>query len=192
MKVGLFFAHREDALLTGLVSSLFGKFNIGGFIFIHETEVDVFMTKQGETFYRYTHLRKPCLNLAYECLLLSVDEEEQQRLFSTCMACMQVKKPFNLQDILLLHAPFRDVEDLPIDQAPTLNNAQAIILILRECLRPDNRLREGIEGLHSRQTLLEDLFQRLQPLAVPVSWTTIFGLVKWGVGESERISARQH
>ena len=180
MKVGLFFAHREDALLTGLVSSLFGKFNIGGFIFIHETEVDVFMTKQGETFYRYTHLRKPRLNLAYECLLLSVDEEEQQRLL------------FNLQDILLLHAPFRDVEDLPIDQAPTLNNAQAIILILRECLRPDNRLREGIEGLHSRQTLLEDLFQRLQPLAVPVSWTTIFGLVKWGVGESERISARQH
>jgi hypothetical protein len=190
MKVGVFFAYREDSSFTGIVSSLYGKFNLGGFIFIHEAAVDVFMTRQGEHFFRFTHVRKPCLNLTYECMLLSVDEEEQRRMLSTCEACMQVKKPFNLQDILLLHAPFRDLEDLPIDKAPTLNNAQAVILILRECLRTDNRLREAVEGLHSRQTLLEDLFERLRPLTVPISWTSIFGLVRWEVGE--RISARQH
>jgi hypothetical protein len=99
-----------------------------------------------------------------------------------------VRKPFNLQDILLLHAPFREVADLPIDQAPTLNNAQAMVLILRECLRTDNRLRECVDGLHSRQVVLEDLFKGLHPLSVPVCWANLSSLVRWD-GERNSIKA---
>jgi hypothetical protein len=187
MKVALFFLPRLDSSL-GLMSSLYGRFNLGGFLFIHDTMLESFWTISGSVFSRFICKTSPIWREKYEFLLLSVDEDEQQRLLATCLACAQVRKPFNLQDILLLHAPFREVVDLPIDQAPTLNNAQAMVLILRECLRTDNRLRECVDGLHSRQVVLEDLFKGLHPLSVPVCWANLSSLVRWD-GERNSIKA---
>lgn len=159
--------------------TMYGRFNLGGFLFIDHAEIFMFATMQGSTFGKFQWKGGPLLDGACEYLMISVDEEERHRILTTCDACVEVKKPFNLKDMLLMHVPFREVEDVPIDQVSTLNNAQAIILILRECLNPCNRLREGLEGLHSRQTLLEELFNRLQPFAVPVTAANITALVRW-------------
>lgn len=187
MKVILFFFSPQDRPKESLGYLMYGRYNIGGFAFAHDTRVEAFLTKVGETFSRYEwNARGPAIGEFGEMdfLMVSVDDEEKSRMLATCEACVKVKKPFNLRDTLLIHVPFREVEDLPIDKAPTLNNTQALILILRECLNPDNRLREGIEGLHSRQTFLEDVYNRLLPLAIPVSWANVSALVKWDMRDS--------
>ncbi len=196
MQVALFFFSPQDRPKDSLGYLMFGRYNIGGFMFAHDTRVEAFLTKMGESFSRYEwKARGPDIGMYGEMdfLMISANDEEKRRILATCEACVKVKKPFNLKDVLLMHVPFREVEDLPIDKAPTLNNIQALILILRECLDPDNRLREGIEGLHSRQTFLEDLYNRLLPLAIPVSWANVSALVKWDVvGDSARNPDVQH
>jgi hypothetical protein len=184
MKAALFFFQPLGRRYGTPLHDLYGRYNVGGFMFIHDTTIQAFMTRQGEVFTRYEWAGQggePMREGTMDILMLSVDEQEQARLLATCEACAEVKKPFNLQDLLLLYLPFYEVEELAFDTAPTLHNAQAVILILRECLRMDNRLREGLEGLHSRQTVLETLFDRLVPLTVPMTWAAIQGLVKWGV-----------
>ncbi len=195
MKVVLFFLNPTDRTPETLVCCMYGRYNIGGFVFVHDTRIEAFMTREGESYSRVEWgAQRPYAGTPgeFEFLLLSVDDGEKQRLLATCEACVKVRKPYNLRDVLLIHVPFREVEDLPIDRAPTLNNTQALILILRECLNPDNRLREGIEGLHSRQTFLEELYNRLLPLAVPVTWANLCALVRWGVGDTSRNPAAQH
>lgn len=192
MKVGLFFLQPDDRPVGGVMHSLYGRFNVGGFLFIDEKSITMFKTKSGDSYGKYHWKDGAILSGRYECLLISADEGERHRLWTTCEACAIVKKPFNMRDLLLMHLPFREVEDLPIDRAPTLNNAQAIILILRECLNPDNRLREGIEGLHSRQTLLEDLYDRLQPFAVPVTSAQITALVRLEMDDLQGNPHEQH
>lgn len=185
MKVGLFFLQPDDRPVGGVMHSLYGRFNVGGFLFIDEKSITMFKTKPGDSYGKYRWKAGAILSGSYECLLISADEGERHRLWTTCEACAIVKKPFNMRDLLLMHVPFREVEDLPIDRAPTLNNAQAIILILRECLNPDNQLREGLEGLHSRQALLEEIFVRLLPLAVPATAANLSALVQWEVNDSQ-------
>lgn len=192
MKVALFFLQPEGRSPDGVVHAMYGRFNLGGFMFIDLTDINIFMTMQGSTYGKFRWKGGSILHGAYECLMISVDEEEKYRILATCEACVKVKKPFNLRDLVLMHIPFREVEDLSIDQAPTLNNAQAMILILRECLNPDNRLREGIDGLHSRQTLLEELFNRVRPLAVPVTAANIAALVCWEVDDLQGNPVQQH
>lgn len=164
-------------------------------MFFDQGSVFCYMTSQGETYRRVLPDLDCLAKESFECLLLSLDEEETSKILGTCEACVQVKKPFNLSDILLLYVPFREVEDLPIDKAPTLNNAQAIILILRECLRLDNPLRQAIEGLNSRQTLLEDLFRQLQPFCVAITTANMRALSSSGSGsvdERQGNPFRQH
>ena len=182
MKVVLFFFNPECRGRETVAYGMYGRYNIGGFMFVHEDRVESFFTRLGETYSKQEIGRRGVLmHGETDFLLLSVDDEEKGRMLATCEACVTVRKPFNFKDVLLMYVPFREVQDLSIVQAPTLNNTQAMILILRECLNPDNRLREGIEGLHSRQTFLEDLYHRLLPLTVPVSWANISALVKWSV-----------
>ena len=107
--------------------------------------------------------------------MLSVDEEEARKFRATCEACAVTHKQFNLQDILLMLMPFRDPAEISIVDAKTLNNTQAIILILRECLNLDNPLRLGLEGLHSRMTFMNNLYDNLAPYALPVLWSNLVG-----------------
>ncbi len=83
----------------------------------------------------------PAVGLAAsDLLLLSVDEEEQRKLKSTCEACVAARKPFNLKDVMLMYVPFVSPEEISVFEAETLNNTQAVVLILRECLNPTNPL----------------------------------------------------
>ena len=182
MKVVLFFFNPECRTRETVAYGMYGRYNIGGFMFVRENRVESFYTSLGGTFAKHEIGRRGVdMPGNTDYLLLPVDDEEMRRILATCEACVTVRKPFNFKDVLLMYVPFREVEDLPIENAPTLNNTQAIILILRECLNTDNRLREGVEGLHSRQTFLEDLYIRLLPLAVQVSWSNISALVRWCV-----------
>ena len=64
-----------------------------------------------------------------------------------------------------MHVPFREVPDTPLFECETLNNVQAIILVLRECLPKDHALQGVLRSLHSRQTLAEDLYNSLLPFS---------------------------
>ena len=112
-------------------------------------------------------------------LLIALTEDEQEKLWQTCDACVKARKPFNLIDLVLFHVPFREVEDLDVIAAPTLNNAQAIIVILRYCLNSNHNARNALNLLNSRKTLMEDLYCSLRPYALPVLWVSLTALVNF-------------
>lgn len=197
MKVALFFVQPEGRGPETPVHFLYGKYHVCGFMFIHATRVEAFCTWAGHEYTRFdwdraSHGGRFVAANHIDFMILSVDEDEGVKLMKTCEACERVKKPFNLRDLLLMYAPFREVEELAVDHAPTLNNTQAVIVMLRACLRTDNRLMEGLEGLHSRQTLMETLYNRLLPFALPVTWANITGLVQWPVEERQPDSKAMH
>ena len=98
-------------------------------------------------------------------------------MYETCEACVTVRKPYNLLDDILIHLPFTATE-LSVVDTPRLNNSQAIILILRECLNADNPLRRGLEGLNSRQTFMSVIHDILSLYALPVVWERLIDLNK--------------
>lgn len=112
-----------------------------------------------------------------DSLLLSVTSDEALKLHSSCVACAACRKPFNLQDLLLIHTHHILLVDppaeLPLYTAPTLNTAQAVILILKECLDPaTNPLmdpsKSRLPTLHSRRTYVETIYDAIHPFAAPV------------------------
>jgi hypothetical protein len=201
MKVVLLFQRRSiESTDDQLVSTFYGEYNIGGFAFVCDTEITAFWTMRGQLYTSYTcsgnqkSLPAPWRDKEVDILLLSVDEQEQDKLLKTCTACVQSKKAFNLRDLLLLFVPFREVQDTSVFEAPTLNNPQAIILVLRECLNAENPLRSGLDGLHSRQTVLDTLYSSLRPYTLPVCWQALVNLVKWlpAVDDTAQIFDLQH
>lgn len=185
MGVVIFFGREVDKVaFHPIPDMLYGKFSEGGFLFVSETQIELFFTLQGGEFGKHVYPKDGKCEVwntdkfALDFLLLSVDAEESRKIYSTCEACAKVHKPYNLRDMLLIHIPFRQPDELSVIDAPTLNNAQAIILILRECLNSDNSLRHGLEGLNSRQTLLSTLNDRLSPHALPVVWDSLVNLLK--------------
>jgi hypothetical protein len=161
---------------------LYGKYGEAGFLFVTDCMIEGFWTNSGQKYERRFWTCKKdrfCEHSSVDFLLLPVNDDEAYKLWGTCDACVQVGKPFNLVDLMLMHVPFRDAEDRSVYESSTLNNTQAVILILREGLRLDNQLRNGIEGLNSRQTLTETLYERLRPYTVPVFWSHLTSLVKW-------------
>ena len=198
MKVVLFFDQEKSRTPGSARHVMFGKYGGGGFLFVHENCMEVFWTSQGGE-YRRLIWKKQYKAMwdgsDTDFLVIGADEEEQHKLWSTCDVCVKAQKPFNLVDLLLIHIPFRDVEDRSVIDAPTLNNPQAIVLILRECLRMDNPLRNGIDGLNSRQVFLEDLFERVRPYCIPVLWGNLNNLVRWpadAVSDTSGVKGREH
>ena len=176
MKVVIFFTGNSDPLRNALFSRYLG----GGFLFAEGSNIEAFYSCTGEEFSKrpfsdtkINHFKEE--GFETEFLMLSVDEEEACKIRATCEACAVTHKSFNLQDILLMLIPFRYPAEISIVDAKTLNNTQAIILILRECLNSDNPLRLGLEGLHSRMTFMNTLYDNLAPYALPVLWCNLAG-----------------
>ena len=109
---------------------------------------------------------------AHDILQLAVSADEGDRLLKTCRACVQAKKRYNYRDVLLCNVPFRNPVDRTIFEAPTLHDAQAVILVLRECLDKDNPLLGVVGTLNSRTTMPSALFtcleKHLQPVVIHV------------------------
>jgi len=184
MKVVIFFDREQGRTPSSLRYIMYGKYSSSGFMFVGDTNVACYGplldAKFGCTLFHQRSSAGPdFFDNVTDYLLLGVDEEEAHKLLSSCQACMQSKKAFNLRDLLLIHVPFREPREIPLFEAATLHGTQAIILMLRECLHPGNRLRHALEGLHSRTTYTEAMYDRLRPYTLPVFWKDLVELVKW-------------
>lgn len=173
MKVLLYFLGETDR--ASIRYSLYGRFSQSGFLFVVDRELIRFGTSGGEVFRRMGPLDPSrCEDL--ELLLLTVSSDEAEKLLATCEACARVRIPFNLTDLILFYASiFRDLKERSLFDSPTLNHAQSVILILRECLETDNVLRVVVTGLHSRATLPDTLYQHLLPYTRPLLVSSVTG-----------------
>ena len=179
MKVVLGFLNDRDRTPETMRHVMYGKYSICTFIFVGETEIECYYSTPGGEFSRYVitngYNQK---DFEADFLLISLDEDEKLRLKATCDTCALVKKPFNYLDIAMMYVPFSTPTELSIAEAPTLNNSQAMVLFLRECLNRENPLRKALEGLHSRQTFMDILYERLSSHALPVLWSSLVGQLK--------------
>lgn len=168
MKVLLYFVTERQREIRP-VYVLYGRFSRAGFLFVKDKRLIQFGTTSGRVFEQLQGLHDAALEEEdVELLLLSMSEEEAHRILRTCEACASSKIPFNLRDLVLMYLPLRNVRDTPLFEVETLNHAQSIILILRECLEKDHELQPVLAGLHSRQTFVETLYQHLLPYAQPL------------------------
>jgi hypothetical protein len=183
MRVVLGFLNERGRTPETIRYAMYGKYSMCTLIFVGEAEIECFYSVPGGVFSKYV-ITKGYNQTDFEAdfLLLSLDEEEKRLLRLTCETCALVKKPYNLRDVLMLYAPFSglfaDQRELGIDEAPVLNNSQAVILFLRECLNCDNPLRRALDGLHSRQTFICALHERLASHALPVEWSSLVGQLR--------------
>lgn len=179
MKVVLAFWGDRDRTPDTMQYLMYGKYSSCCFLFVEEDDIYGFYSVPGGEYKRYT-FKCGFYDSEFICdfLLISVDEEEKLKLRATCEACVLVKKPFNMQDVVLMCVPLLSLKELSIDEAPTLNNSQAMVLFLRGCLDKENPLRKALEGLNSRQTYMDDLYERLAPHALPVMWSSLAGQLR--------------
>jgi hypothetical protein len=185
MKVVLFFMCEEGRRPETIRYMMYGRFSEVGFMFVEKgKEMAVFGTTVHNRYRRFSLNMKAGAH--FEFLLLPVNDEESTKLYATCDACSKAVKPFNLADLLQILVPFREPDEIPLFDTITLNNTQAVILILRECLEPGNVLRCGIDGLHSRLTFTETLFDRLRPYTLPVLYANLQCFAVGELGETEK------
>lgn len=101
---------------------------------------------------------------SYDFLDACVDSDEYTRLLATCKACAMAKKRYNYRDVVLYNVPFRTPEEKCLYSTETLFDAQAAILILRECLSPQHPAISVLRALHSRTTMANQLYDMLSPI----------------------------
>ncbi len=105
----------------------------------------------------------------FDFLDLCVSEEEYDKIWATCKACVSVKKRYNYRDVFLYNIPFREPVEKALFETPSLFDAQAVILILRECLSPEHPLSPVLLRLHSRTTMPTLLYENLSVFAPCIS-----------------------
>ena len=171
MKLALAFWREHKRTPRTLPYMMYGKYSDCGFVFVGESGIEMFFSS--DKFKRFTLKEYNQAEYEVDLLLPSVDEDEKHRLKATCEACAEVGKPFNMLDVVLMYVPFASPKELRLEEAHTLNNTQAMILFLRECLNKDNPLRQAVADLHSRQTYLDTLYERLCQHALPVLWSSL-------------------
>lgn len=152
--------------------SLYGRYSFVGFAFSDRGKLTLFGTKQGGVFSRFDEGQPFTPHLSVhegrtDLLLPDLEDDTVEKIYRTCDALARTKIEFNLQDLLFIHFPF-DVPEIPLFECKTLNNTQAVILILRECLPKDHEMMGVITGLHSRMTFAETLYDRIALYCVPV------------------------
>jgi hypothetical protein len=102
-------------------------------------------------------------------VLASDAPDEVDRIYRMCRGCVSVNKDYNNVDRMLTAlVPFyQPPDDKNIFDVESLHSAQAVVLILRECLDKCNVVRERIYGLNSRIIYPEALRDALFGLPRP-------------------------
>lgn len=190
LKTVLYFQHRSwpprGTPNTDLRSLMFGRYGGAGFMFVFKTRTELYSTCSGCVFTKQVLPHTSALTHTptrdLDSLILSVTPDEARKIHGSCVACAACRKPFNLQDLLLIHTHHVLLIDppaeIPLFTAVTLNDAQAIILILKECLDPaTNPLmdpsKSRLPTLHSRRTYVETIYDAVRPFAAPVVTRTV-------------------
>lgn len=100
---------------------------------------------------------------SHDFMKISVSAEEGDKILALCRACVRAKKRYNYHDVMLSNVPFRNPTDKTIFETNTLHDAQAVVLILRDCLDETNPLFAIIRPLNSRLITPSALFTTLEP-----------------------------
>lgn len=166
MRVYLYFRRDKDRTPYSARYLVYGRYSQTGFIFEGSDGVRAFGTWLGGTFSEYERGVDDLMpewpgRLDALEIMPRLTQEVSETLLKTCEACAQANIPFNLVDLLLIHMPF-DKEDTRLFQVRSLNNCQAVILILRECVSPHHNLHQVVKQMHSRQTLVETLYDKVR------------------------------
>jgi hypothetical protein len=98
----------------------------------------------------------------HDFLFLDITPEELRKISETCEACAESKIQYNTRDMVLSILPLRKPMEKDLFQAGPLFCSQAIILILRTCLDPDNPLQSILSTIHSRTTTPSQLHTALK------------------------------
>lgn len=141
------------------------------------------------------------LNLTDEAcdfMTLPTGPLEDDMIMRTCDACCQSHIKYNLRDsILSVVAPFMCGTDTDLFHSPTLHAPQAVVLILRECLDPDNPVLKAMQGFNSRTFTSRQLGQRLCGIGTYVLQSSVARLmsnqaaVAGGAGSRQRARVEQ-
>ena len=88
----------------------------------------------------------------HDIVRLPATADETRRVSELCEACCKLRRGYNLLDkCLSIVSPIVQLDDnVDIFSAKTLHVAQAVLLILRAALDPDNALCEPLRALNSR------------------------------------------
>ena len=102
----------------------------------------------------------------HDFLRIDVSKEELQRISETCEACVNSKIKYNFRDVALCLVPLRRPRELTLFDSGALFCSQAMILILRSCLEPENPLQMILQNIHSRTTTPSQLHSALKTVCI--------------------------
>jgi len=102
-------------------------------------------------------------------ILVSDDADTSQKIYNLCRACYSVRKDYNVIDrVLSAVVPFyAPVDNVDIYESSSLHSAQAVVLILRPCLRSDHAVAQRLVTMNSRTTTPDKLRDNLLGLEAP-------------------------
>ena len=103
----------------------------------------------------------------HDFLNIDVSEEELYLISKTCEACVNCKIPYNTSDMVLSILPFRSPSEPTIATCSSLFCSQAVVLILRSCLKNEHPLLPNLMGVNSRTVTPSQLYTHLQPTCRP-------------------------
>lgn len=169
MKLYFYFLCEDWRTNWNLRHIVYGRYSKVGFAFMVDGKLSMFGTNQSSTFSILTSTEGCTVDFLYP----DIDEETTEKIFRTCDACVQSKIPFNLADLLLMFAPLPAPEEIPLFECKTLNNVQAFLLILRECLPLTHKLYQAMHGLNSRQCLVDSVYEVLSPCATTILYSQL-------------------
>jgi hypothetical protein len=149
--------------------AIYGRYSTVGFAFSEEKKLTIYGIRQGGCFSEFHNGADMLCNEEgkLDLLLPDVDAQTVDVIHRTCEALVKAKVPFNLQDFLLAPLGFQ-VPDRPLFDCKTLHYAQAVILVLRECLPKDHELLGALAAFNSRQAYPETLYDRIALYCIPV------------------------
>jgi len=110
----------------------------------------------------------------YSFLALPTSLSEDDMVMRTCDACSQSYIPYNRWDTALSSVlPARWTSEVDLFHAPTLHAAQAVVLVLRECLDPGNPVLRALQGVNSRSANARQLTARLSNVSYVVNHCSV-------------------
>lgn len=114
----------------------------------------------------------------YTFLALPTTLSEDDMVMRTCDACSQSYIPYNRWDTALTTLlPARWTSEVDLFHAPTLHAAQAVVLILRECLDQGSPILRALQGVNSRSVKAAQLAVHLRGVGYVVNHESVGNLM---------------
>ena len=103
----------------------------------------------------------------HDYLNIDVSEDELYLISKTCEACANCRIPYNTSDMVLSILPMRNPSEPTISTCTSLFCSQAMVLILRSCLRKENPLFDHVSAVNSRTVTPTQLYTAFKLICRP-------------------------